>query len=242
MPRYKPPNYNEADVSDKPPWVQKQPLLTDSYANGWPMVRYCREMLGIDWMVKQVTAELSAEGRLSNTLLVFTADNGSHWGIHRIGQKKLTPYSAPVPLYMSWPAMWGSARHEIGDAVSNIDLAPTFCTLAASCTLGPYPTGQAQPDGKSLVPILNEPAGPGIARQGVLESAFGGERKWHGIRTTPDSDLGNWHYIQWADGSRELYDLDVDPFELENRAGNAAYAEIRKVLAGRLAALWAEGR
>ena len=104
MPVYKPPNYNEEDVSDKPLWVQEQPLLTGAYVDGWPMSHYCREMLGIDWLTKVIVDELEAEGRLDNTLLVFTADNGSHWGIHRIGQKKLTPYATPVPLYMSWPA------------------------------------------------------------------------------------------------------------------------------------------
>ncbi len=242
MPRYKPPNYNEADVSDKPPWVQSQPLMTGAKATGWPMVGFCHEMLGIDWLAKQVIDELAVEGRLDNTLLVFTADNGMTWGIHRIGQHKLTPYAAPVPLYMSWKAKWGTDQHEVTDAVSNIDLAPTFCALAGSCHLGPYPTGQTDPDGTSLLPILNDPGGSGLARKGVLESAFNGDRKWHAIRTSPDSDIGFWHYVEWFDGSRELYDLNADPFELTNQASNPAYATVKASLKTKLANLWAEGR
>jgi arylsulfatase A-like enzyme len=242
MPPYKPPNYNEEDVSDKPLWVQDQPLLTDPYAEGWPMAKYCREMLGVDWMTKQIVDELAAENRLDNTLLVFTADNGSHWGIHRIGQKKLTPYSAPVPLYMSWPDRWGNQQHEITESVSNIDLAPTFCALAGSCTLGPYPTGQSMPDGKSLLPILDDPRGDGIARDAVLEAAFSGRRTWHGTRTSPDSELGWWHYVEWEDGSVELYDLVADPWEMDSQHQNPDLAAVRAQLSARLAELWAEGR
>jgi arylsulfatase A-like enzyme len=206
------------------------------------MEGYCREMLGIDWLTEQVVEELAAEDRLNNTLLVFTADNGTHWGIHRIGQKKLTPYATPVPLYMSWPAMWGHAQYEVSDAVSNIDLAPTFCALAKRCDLGPYPTGQDKPDGKSLLPILKTPSGPGISRVGVLEAAFTGRREWRAVRTSPDSELGNWHYAEWADGSVELYDLDADPWELESQHANPDLNGIKAQLAARLADLWAEGR
>jgi len=206
------------------------------------MAGYCREMLGIDWMAKQVIDELQSEGRLDNTLLVFTADNGSHWGIHRLGQKKLTPWSAPVPLYMSWPAKWGSQQYEVTDAVSNIDMAPTFCALAGSCSLGPYPTGQSEPDGRSLVPILDDPTGPGLARVGVLESALLELRNWHAIRTSPDADIGFWHYVEWKNGFVELYNQVTDPFELENQASNPSLAGVRSDLSDKLAALFAEGR
>ena len=242
FPRYKPPSYNEQDVSDKPAFVQDLPRFTGSLANGWPMAGYCREMLGIDWMAKQVIDELQSEGRLDNTLLVFTADNGSHWGIHRLGQKKLTPWSAPVPLYMSWPAKWGSQQYEVTDAVSNIDMAPTFCALAGSCSLGPYPTGQSEPDGRSLVPILDDPTGPGLARVGVLESALLELRNWHAIRTSPDADIGFWHYVEWKNGFVELYNQVTDPFELENQASNPSLAGVRSDLSDKLAALFAEGR
>ena len=242
MDRYKPPNYNEADVSDKPLYVQNQPLLTDPYLEGWPMVRYCREMLGIDWLTQQVVDELAAQDRLQNTLLVFTADNGSHWGIHRLGQSKLTPYAAPIPLYMSWPAKWGTTRVDVSDVASNIDLAPTFCALAESCTLGPYPTGQSTPDGHNLGPILDDPVAGLVARSGVLESAFTKSRTWHGIRTSPHSNMGFWHYVEWADGSVELYDLVADPWELESQHANSKLASVKAELAKRLADLWAEGR
>jgi hypothetical protein len=44
-------------------------------------------------------------------------------------------------------------------------------------------------------------------------------------------------YAEHATGERELYDLNRDPFELESRHEDPAYAGVRNKLAGRLDAL-----
>jgi arylsulfatase A-like enzyme len=238
MPPWRPPSYNEADVADKPPFIQALPL--SPVTTGWPMDGYCREMLGIDWLVGRVVDELERQGRLDNTLLVFTADNGVGWGAHRLGQRKGMPYVTRIPLYMSWPAALGTSRRRISELVSNIDLAPTFCALGG-CTLGPYPTGQRRPDGVSLLPLLEQTA-TSLGRSGVLESSWLRGREFHAVRTSPHDPLGQWHYVEYLDGFRELYHLTTDPWELENRADDPALADVRGALARRLAALRAEGR
>ncbi len=237
VPSWQPPNYNEADVSDKHPFIRALPLLTAT--DGWPMAGYCREMLGIDWLVATVTDELEAQGRLDNTLLVFTADNGSTWGMHRMPQKKLVPQAAQVPLAMWWPAEIGTQGGRIHEPVSNIDLGPTFCAIAG-CIMGPYPTGQVAPDGASLLPLIDG-SRTKLARQGVLERAWAGTRTWAAVRTGSTDPLGAWHYVEWEDGFHELYDLEADRWELENRARDASLAAIRASLAERLAELRLEG-
>ena len=234
MPPWLPGNYDEKNVTDKPSFVKAMPRLKGV---GWPMVAYCQEMLGVDWLVEQVTAELAAQGRLENTLLVFTADNGMTWGAHRIPQEKQWPYSTPVPLYFSWPARW--APRTVAEHTSDIDLAPTFCDLAG-CTLDAYPHGQTQPDGISLVQLLDGHVAD-LGRDVLLESNHQ-KYQWAAVRTTPLYADGLWHYIEWDNGERELYDLAADPWELVNVATKAAYAEIRAGLADRLAALRWEGR
>jgi N-acetylglucosamine-6-sulfatase len=238
MPPWDPPNYNQADLSDKPAFVQKLPLLP--YPDGWPMATYCQEMLGVDWMVQQVTNELQAEGRLDNTLLVFTADNGMAWGQHRLSLKEV-PYSTRVPLYMSWPARWGTDPRTVDEYTSNIDLAPTFCA-AAGCTLGPYPTGQTKPDGVSLLPVLDG-AVEDLGRDALLETEWR-VHPWAAVRTTDLNDLGLWHYVEYASGFRELYNMDPDedPWELNNLAYDPAYSDIVAQLSDRLDELLAEGR
>lgn len=233
MPPWKPPNYNEADVSDKPAVIRALPL--QPYPDGWPMVRYCREMLGVDWAVKQVTDELAAQGRLENTLLVFTADNGVGWGAHRIGQHKSMPYTTPVPLYVSWPARWGSGSRTITELVSNIDLAPTFCAIGG-CELDSYPNGQTHADGVDLMPLLDG-AVADLGRDAILESNWETGRTWTALRTTHASSLGLWHYVEHSTGEKELYDLDVDPWEMENIHGSPAVAAVEAALAARLAEL-----
>jgi arylsulfatase A-like enzyme len=236
MPPWDPPNYNEADVSDKPPLIQALPLLP--YANGWPMVTYCEEMLGEDWLVQQVEDELKAEGRLDNTLFIFTADNGMAWGQHRLGEEKLLPYTTPVPLMMSWPARWGDQPRTIDDVVSNIDIAPTLCDIVG-CTLGPYPTGQQHPDGVSLLPLLDGSVHH-LARDAVLERNWK-RYAWSAIRTTSQSPLGQWHYIEYDDGFRELYDSVNDPWELNNLAYDQGYGPLIDALSARLGQVRQQG-
>jgi hypothetical protein len=182
-----------------------------------------------------VTDELAAEGRLENTLLVFTADNGVGWGAHRIGQHKSMPYTTPVPLYVSWPARWGAGSRTINEHVSNIDLAPTFCALGG-CELDEYPNGQTHSDGVDLMPLLDG-AVADLGRDAILESNWETGRTWTALRTTHANSLGLWHYVEHATGERELYDLDADPWEMENIAGSPAVEEIEAALAARLAEL-----
>lgn len=238
MPPWNPPNYNEQDVSDKPAEVRALPLLPD--ADGWPMVGYCEEMLGVDKAVRQITDELAAEGRLDNTLLVFTADNGMAWGAHRFGQQKRMPYTTPVPLYMSWPARWGSSPRAITDHTSNIDLAPTFCDFGG-CVLTDYPGGQTAPDGVSLRPLLNGTAAD-LGRDALLEVSYlPGIVPWQAVRTTALNELGLWHYVEYGTGERELYDLAADPWELDNLAGLSGHDDVMTTLGQRLDELRQEG-
>jgi N-acetylglucosamine-6-sulfatase len=239
MPPWNPPNYNEADMSDKPAFQRTRPLLR--HANGWPMVRYCEEMLGVDWAVAQVVDELAAQGRLDDTLLIFTADNGMGWGAHRVGQNKRQPFTTPVPLYMSWPARWGLEPRTITEHTTNIDLAPTFCELGG-CMLGPFPGGQSGPDGLSLVPLLD--GATSLGRDVILEAHPDPfvTPNWHGLRTTASHPAGLWHYVEWSNGARELYDLAADPWELENLAGQQSSAMLMTVLSGQLRQLRQAGR
>jgi N-acetylglucosamine-6-sulfatase len=240
MPPWNPPNYNEADVSDKPAAIQA--LAPLPYPDGWPMVRYCEELLGIDRAVGQVTAELAAEGRLDNTLLVFTADNGMAWGQHRLAQNKTWPYTTPVPLYMSWPAAgWGATHTEVDEIVSNIDYAPTFCELAGSCVLGPFAHGNGGPDGVSIVDLANGDTAS-LGRDAVLEASYIKEDfSYTALRTTADFDAAKrWHYVEYTGGARELYENLSDPWELQNLASQPAYAAIIATLHARLAELRVE--
>ena len=194
--------------------------------------------------------ELERQGRLDDTVFVFTADNGMTWGEHRrVG--KVSPYSTAVPAYVAWPAGRGVEPRDDDTTLSMIDWAPTLCELAG-CRMGPYPDGQTAPDGLSFASLLADAPYP-WHREAILHTIpSGGDRPvFWSLRTTVDHPLGTWLYVENEDGFRELYDLSGgpcpdwqtgdagDPCLLTNRLAGEADAEavaLGDTLAAELAA------
>ena len=202
-----PPDYDEADVSDKPPYIADAPLLGDG---GFDLTAHCESLLAVDDLIGRVGDELARQGRLEDTVFVFTADNGMTWGEHRrVG--KVSPYSSAVPAYAAWPAGRGIEPREDATTLSMIDWAPTLCQLAG-CQMGPYPNGQAGPDGLSFASVLADEPFP-WRRQSILHAmATGGDRPvYWSLRTTADHPAGRWLYVENLDGFRELYDVSGQP-------------------------------
>nr|MBA2417438.1 sulfatase-like hydrolase/transferase [Nocardioidaceae bacterium] len=89
-----------------------------------------------------------------DTYVVLTSDNGLHLGQHRLPMGKGTAYGhdVGVPLLVTGPGIRAGARDQM---VSNLDLAPTFESIA-----GLTPTSDR--DGRSLLPMLRhaDAAGP----------------------------------------------------------------------------------
>jgi N-acetylglucosamine-6-sulfatase len=251
---YQPPNWNEADVSDKPAWVQATPLLRAR--KGFDVDDLCRDLLGVNDLVQQVLDALAATGRLSDTLVIYAGDNGMNSGEHRMNGKT-APYETQVPFYLRWDGVV-PAGSEVPERLQNIDLAPTLCAVAG-CQMGPYPNGQRTPDGTSFLPLL-EGQTTHLFRQLVLdELPFGHDQpsndvntpSWEAVTSTASSPLAHqacalassggcrWHLIVDTEtGEEELYDVsngpcfgwqpgdDGDPCELQNVAGDPAYAGV----------------
>jgi N-acetylglucosamine-6-sulfatase len=228
---WNPPSFG-ADVADKPAYVQERsPLGKD----GWPMQRYCEQMLAVDELAAAVVAEQERRGRLDDTLFVLTADNGVTWGTQRLQQRKGVPYATPVPLIFSWPARWGVEPRQVDELVSNIDLAPTLCALAG-CEMGPFADGQPTADGISLLPLLEGEADH-LGRQLVREQSgplYPWAPEFWAIRSSAQYPIGRWHYIEYETGEVEMYDSSGDPWELQNLARSPEHADIEEQLAAEL--------
>jgi N-acetylglucosamine-6-sulfatase len=248
----------ESDVSDKPAYIRDLP----PGHGGFSLVRLCRPLLALDDAFAKIRDALLAAGRLDNTIFILSGDNGMAYGAHRLGYEKRTPYTTQLPFYVSWPAGLGTQPRSIDARLQNIDLAPTLCALAG-CTLGPYPNGQAKPDGLSFATLLLG-QGPAPDRDAVLSGYPEKKTKipqWDAVTTTARSSLASegcataaeggcrWHYVRYATGEHELYDdsggpcwtwsvgQPGDPCELANRAGDPALATIQASLDQRLTQL-----
>ena len=240
------PNFNEADVSDKPLVIRSRPLLTTADIANLTRVYQdrLRSLQSVDDLVDSVVSALSADGLLDNTWIFYMSDNGYFLGEHRGLQGKNFPYEEDlrVPFVVRGPHVPpGVVLDEIG---LNIDLAPTFAEIA-----GVSPTIAV--DGRSMVPLLtggaagwrqsfeaergpadttvSESSNPG---GGQLEPGDAAERfagsGWNAIRT------GRWKYVEWGNGDRELYDLTADPYELANLLFTGGDTSAAPALAARL--------
>jgi arylsulfatase A-like enzyme len=186
-------------------------------------------MLAVDEMVGSLVEELEDTGELENTYIFFTSDNGYHLGEHRIRQGKKTPYeeTVRVPLFIRGPGV--PAGSTVDDLVLNNDFAPTFAELAGV---------KFSADGRSLLPLLGGEE-PASWRSSVLLEAFldgksareasdeveddeegasqDGDESSRMDRTAFRSVRTDTHkYVEHENGEKELYDLDADPYELEN--------------------------
>ena len=213
IPKWNPPNYNEADMSDKPNYNKTHALMTDP--DGWDLTYECESLLSVEDLARKVKAELISQGRLKNTVFILGADNGMMWGAHRY-YGKVWPYATQVNFFVNWPNGIGTAPFTISDAVTNVDLAPTLCEIGG-CQMGPYPNGQTKPDGKSFLSLLKRQTAT-MGRDAVLTDFTKGGYSpgenvpiYYSLMTTPTNPLGLWHYVEYATGEKELYDLSHGP-------------------------------
>jgi arylsulfatase A-like enzyme len=91
--------------------------------------------------------------------------------------------------------------------VSQVDLLPTICEIAGA--------DASDVDGRSLLPVLRDPAAP--FREFLLVEAE--ERGWHSIRMRSRSQAGaeyeNLLFVKWRDGFEEIYDYEDDPYQYD---------------------------
>ena len=226
-PMPQPPNFNEADVSDKPLVIRRRPLINAArraaIQENWQQRR--ETLMAVDDAVASIVDTLNQTGELDNTLLVFTSDNGFFHGEHRIPTGKVQHYeeSTHLPLMMRWTGNRtlprGVHRKQL---VMNIDDAPTFLA-AASARPGRVV------DGTSLLPLWRD-GGKELGRDLLIDN-MPGPTHFDAIRTR------QYKYVEHQNGDRELYDLARDPYELQSQHANPAFDAIKASLATRLHAL-----
>jgi arylsulfatase A-like enzyme len=176
-----------------------------------------RTMAAVGEMIGGLLRTLEQTGKLDNTYVVLTSDNGYHMGQHRLGLGKQTAYEEDirVPLMIRGPGLpAGVSRDEM---VLNNDFAPTFADLAGL----PPP---ASVDGRSFASLLdrtkrNDPSSWRTAFEIRNWDNKRNETSYRAVTPVPPYRAvrtQRYLYVEYAAGERELYDLRKDPYELHN--------------------------
>jgi arylsulfatase A-like enzyme len=205
----RPPSFNEEDVSDKPLWLRNRQRISEAEVSNIDK-RYHRRLeslLAVDEMIASLIQELEAAGKLDNTFIFLTSDNGWYQGEHRIHIEKSYPYeeAARIPLFVRGPGV--SPDSKVKNLVLNTDFASTFAELAGVEFLA---------DGRSMAPLLRGEEPPS-QRTAILLEGFG---EYFDVGSSPPAyeavRTESHKYVEYVNGERELYDLEDDPYELEN--------------------------
>jgi N-acetylglucosamine-6-sulfatase len=233
-PVWRPPSYDEDDITDKPSWLAMQPraatpiglFLTYGVWGDYVRQTQLETLLAIDEAVEALVAALEATGQDENTVIVFTSDNGHFWGEHRFFYGKGTPHEEAirVPLVIRYPRLIAAPRSDASLAL-NIDLAPTLAALAGV-------THPPSVDGRSLEPLLRGAATSwrdDFVVEGWNLDQLSAQPSYAGLRGT------RWKYVSYPSvGEAELYDLLEDPCELTSLAYDPAYASTVSAMQARL--------
>jgi N-acetylglucosamine-6-sulfatase len=269
--------FNEGNVNDKPRFIREAPYLSATEIHTYRVYyQNClAALVSVDEGVKGIVDELGGLGRLRNTYIIFTSDNGFFFGQHRLVGGKFLAYepSTHLPLIIRGPGI--KPNTQSGQLVNTTDIAPTILELAEV-------SPDKSIDGVSLVPYAKDPtlrsrrpllfesfvqtddveangqaptetstperAAKGRARGKLLSGAA---RKSAGSAANPPAHasvvappknyygirLGPYKYIEWPDGEKELYDINKDPYELNNIVRNKNFAPIRAFLHNELVRL-----
>jgi N-acetylglucosamine-6-sulfatase len=206
-----------------PPWLRRRPPLSASKIAHFDQVyeRRAESVLSIDRLLGSIQATLARTGEAASTDVLFSSDNGYHIGEYRLAPGKRTAYDTDVRVPLAGAGPDILRGHVVSRVAQNIDLAPTFESLAG---VTPPPTV----DGRSLLPLLDHKRVRRWRRFALIEHQRtalvpGDPDSLDGRRTSNPPTYEalrsrRFTYVEYANGAREYYDRVSDPNEMDNIA------------------------
>jgi N-acetylglucosamine-6-sulfatase len=224
------PSFDEADVNDKPKYIQSLARLTARSQRQIDALyrKRLQSLQALDEDIAKLIDVLKTNGQLDNTYIFFSSGNGFHLGNHRMTIGKEAPYDEDIriPLVVRGPGV--TAKLTLTYLAGTVDLAPTFADIAGT-------TADRSVDGRSLRRLWSdEPPHPQDWRQAYLIEHWTASKLSRGVPEFAGLRTADYTYVEYATGEIELYDLHSDPNELDNFATKADPA-LLKTLAERLA-------
>ncbi|WP_019629891.1 sulfatase family protein [Actinomadura atramentaria] len=247
----------DASTEGKPTELRRLPPVTKKEERKWDALyrRRAQATRSIDDLVDSLVTALRAAGRLDDTYIIVTSDNGFHIGDYRMPPGKNTGYETDirVPFLVRGPGI--PAGRTVAALAGNTDIAPTLLDFAGArrpplvdgrSLRRPLTTGRRPADWRAAFLLEH-----GTARNTRPAARYDGSGEppdpytpktrdhvylpvFTGVRTD------RYLYLGYVTGERELYDLETDPYQLRNLAADdpavvrrlAAWAERLRTCAG----------
>ncbi len=217
------------DMYEEKPSIPDNYLPAYSYANGFSMFGRDDRLVGhprteemirtelhyyygmitsIDENIGRLIQTLKDRGEFENTIFVFSSDHGLSIGSHGLlGKQNLYEEAMKAPLIIAGPGIPQNVRSDAN--VYLHDLYSTFCDLAGI----PVPEGLHS---KSLLPVIK---GEAVQHRESIYIPFG--PKMRSLRK------GKWKLIKFLNIERpQLFNLENDPGEKTDLAGNPEYRKV----------------
>ena len=182
--------------------VEVPPYLHDSPTVRSDMCDYYWEVQRFDREVGEILNALEASGKLDNTLVVITSDNGMPFP-----RAKANLYDAGtrMPLAIRWPRSIAEPGRRYDGFVSFVDLAPTFLVAAGLKATADMHGKPLQDVFKGCEPgdrpmVFFERERHGNVREGNLSYPA------RGVRTKDFLYIKNFRPDRWPAGDPEMHD------------------------------------
>lgn len=171
------------------------------------MACYYATIEHMDVQIGRMIDTLKRKGIYDNTLIIYTGDHGEYMGFHHLLLKGNHPYDplVKVPLIIKYPAQSEASARKRGRSavlVNNLDVAPTILAQAGVAPADSmHGRDLAVSDGgRDMIFCESGRGGLVMARTATHKLMMATDRK-HAL----------------------FYDLEKDPFEIENRVEDPAY-------------------
>ena len=180
-------------------------------------------LLAVDEGVGKIIKDLEERGLLENTMILLTSDNGYFYGEQGgLSIERRMPYEegVRVPFVVRYPKLIKAGMRS-DKFVLSIDIAPTMLEMAG-ITKGKHIQGD------SIVPILQDEDAQW--RDSFLMEYVGYEKPMPWMIDTSYKVIrkNNYKYIHWIQrhNADELYDLESDPYEMNNIISNPKHTKL----------------
>jgi len=186
-----------------------------------------------DELIGRLLSTLDDTKLREDTIVIYVSDHGEMAGEHGMWWKmSFYEGSAGVPMIMSGPGIKRSGERE-KTPVSIVDLAPTLLDMGNTPAIPDI-------DGRSLVPYLD--GSKCDPERSIFSELFTDSAAWknHGPTGGPARMLrkGSWKCIYYHNEEPELFNLEDDPQEINNKAQDPECQDILKRMLSDILSGW----